>query len=125
MFVKGLDYFGDVTIYQMSDSLVYNSLDGNAIGTTYRTGENSKNLTLNMGNNNLIANAKDGENNNMLDGITVDGGYTFNVNASNTETDKGIISGFKTAFEVLTGILKSAFRLFSNSLSEFKSPAIL
>ncbi len=90
MFVKGSDYFGDVAIYQMSDSLVYSSLDGNAIGTTFRTGENSKNLILNMGNNNLIANSKDSENNNILDGITVAGGYTFNANASNTEADKGI-----------------------------------
>ena len=67
MFVKGSDYFGDVVIYQMSDSLVYSSLDGNAIGTTYRTEGNSKNLTLNMGNNNLVAEAKDDENNNVLD----------------------------------------------------------
>ena len=122
MFVKGSDYFGDVTIYQMSDSLVYSSLDGNAIGTTNRTGENSKNLTLNMGNNNLVAKAKDSENNNILDGITVAGGYTFNVNASNTETDKGIISGFKTAFEVLTGgILNINNVKFENNTDDVKN----
>ncbi len=122
MFVKGSDYFGDVTIYQMSDSLVYSSLDGNAIGTTNRTGENSKNLTLNMGNNNLVAEAKDDENNNVLDGITVAGGYTFNVNASNTETDKGIISGFKTAFEVLTGgILNINNVKFENNTDDVKN----
>ena len=122
MFVKGSDYFGDVTIYQMSDSLVYSSLDGNAIGTTNRTEENSKNLTLNMGNNNLVAKAKDSENNNILDGITVAGGYTFNVNASNTETDKGIISGFKTAFEVLTGgILNINNVKFENNTDDVKN----
>lgn len=122
MFVKGSDYFGDVAIYQMSDSLVYSSLDGNAIGTTFRTGGNSKNLTLNMGNNNLIANSKDGKNNNILDGITVAGGYTFNANASNTEADKGIISGFKTAFEVLTdGILNINNVKFNNNTVDVKN----
>ena len=122
MFVKGSDYFGDVAIYQMSDSLVYSSLDGNAIGTTFRTGGNSKNLILNMGNNNLIANSKDSENNNILDGITVAGGYTFNANASNTEADKGIISGFKTAFEVLTGgILNINNVKFENNTDDVKN----
>lgn len=122
MFVKGSDYFGDVAIYQMSDSLVYSSLDGNAIGTTFRTGGNSKNLILNMGNNNLIANSKDGKNNNILDGITVAGGYTFNANASNTEADKGIISGFKTAFEVLTGgILNINNVKFENNTDDVKN----
>ena len=122
MFVKGSDYFGDVVIYQMSDSLVYSSLDGNAIGTTYRTEGNSKNLTLNMGNNNLVAEAKDDENNNVLDGITVAGGYTFNVNASNTEADKGIISGFKTAFEVMTGgILNINNVKFENNTDDVKN----
>ena len=122
MFVKGSDYFGDVAIYQMSDSLVYSSLDGNAIGTTFRTGGNSKNLILNMGNNNLVANSKDSENNNILDGITVAGGYTFNANASNTEADKGIISGFKTAFEVLTGgILNINNVKFENNTDDVKN----
>ncbi len=122
MFVKGSDYFGDVAIYQMSDSLVYSSLDGNAIGTTFRTGGNSKNLILNMGNNNLIANSKDSENNNILNGITVAGGYTFNANASNTEADKGIISGFKTAFEVLTGgILNINNVKFENNTDDVKN----
>lgn len=122
MFVKGSDYFGDVAIYQMSDSLVYSSLDGNAIGTTFRTGGNSKNLILNMGNNNLVANAKDSENNNILDGITVAGGYTFNANASNTEADKGIISGFKTAFEVPTGgILNINNVKFENNTDDVKN----
>lgn len=122
MFVKGSDYFGDVAIYQMSDSLVYSSLDGNAIGTTFRTGGNSKNLILNMGNNNLIANSKDSENNNILDGITVAGGYTFNANASNTDADKGIISGFKTAFEVLTGgILNINNVKFENNTDDVKN----
>ena len=122
MFVKGSDYFGDVAIYQMSDSLVYSSLDGNAIGTTFRTGGNSKNLILNMGNNNLVAKAKDSENNNILDGITVAGGYTFNANASNTEADKGIISGFKTAFEVLTGgILNINNVKFENNTDDVKN----